>query len=99
MFRDEKYGTLITGDRESLGEHVLLKQAELPEVDVLIAGHHGSESSSTRELLDVIRPAYVFISVGENSYGQPSSEVLARLHAYGCNIYRTDLNGKIEFRR
>lgn len=99
LFRDEKYATLITGDRESFGERVLLKQAELPEVDVLIAGHHGSESSSTRELLDAIHPKFAFISVGENSYGQPSPEVLGRLHAYGCNIYRTDLNGKLEFRR
>ena len=99
LFRGEKYGTLITGDREHLGESVLLKQTDLPEVDILIAGHHGAEDSTTQQLLDAVRPEYVFISVGKNRYGHPHDALLARLKNNGCIIYRTDQNGDIVFRR
>lgn len=99
LFQGEKYGTLITGDREHLGESVLLKQTDLPEVDILIAGHHGAEDSTTQQLLDAVRPEYVFISVGENRYGHPHDALLARLKNNGCIIYRTDQNGDIVFRR
>lgn len=99
LFKGEKCGTLITGDREAFGERILLKQAQLPQVDVLIAGHHGSGNSTSRELLDAVRPAYVFISVGQNRYGHPDEETLSRLYGFGCRVYRTDLNGDIVFRR
>ena len=36
-----------------------------------------------------------FISVGYNSYGHPSGEVLERLSQYGAQVYRTDLDGNI----
>ena len=43
--------------------------------------------------------AATVISVGSNnSYGHPNREVLARLQAHGCNIWRTDRNGTVEIR-
>lgn len=90
---------LITGDLSIKGESLLLQHRQLPELTALIAGHHGSKYSTGEELLRQTRPEYAFISVGENSYGHPSEEVLERLKNAGCRILRTDQYGTIVFRR
>lgn len=99
LFQHEDCDILITGDRTSDGEHELMRQTQLPELDVLIVGHHGSKTSTCQELLDETHPEIAIISVGENRYGHPTEEVLERLITAGCEIYRTDLNGTIVFRR
>jgi len=79
---------------------MLMKQCELPEVDLLIAGHHGSKYSTCLEFLYTVRPENVFISVGaDNVFGHPAEEMLARLRSFDCNIYRTDQHGTIVYRR
>ena len=78
---------------------MLLKRHELPDLEILVAGHHGAADSVSEELLNATKPEYVAISVGEyNRYGHPSQEVLERLEAYGCRVYRTDRDGSIVFR-
>lgn len=99
LFETENCAILVTGDRSAFGERMLLREHTLPQVDLLIAGHHGSKSSTSEELLTAVRPETVIISVGENSYGHPSGEVLERLEDYGCTVYRTDQQGTILFRR
>ena len=78
---------------------MLLRQMELPRLEILVAGHHGSKSSTGTELLEATHPAVVAISVGRNSYGHPADELLERLAEYGCLVYRTDYDGNIIFRR
>ena len=100
LFQREDYDILITGDRGALGEKMLLQDHALPEVDVLVVGHHGSAGSTTEELLAAVSPQIALISVGEdNRYGHPSGTVLERLYYAGCEIYRTDIHGTIVFRR
>ena len=99
LFSAANCDILITGDRSALGEAILLKNTELPELEILIAGHHGSAYSTSEELLAATSPAIVAISVGENPYGHPADELLARLAKYGCAVYRTDLDGNLIFRR
>lgn len=100
LFQGENCDILITGDMSTLGEALLVQQKELPELTALVAGHHGSKSSTGEGLLEATHPSYVFISVGEgNSYGHPSAQVLERLEEYGCMVYRTDEDGTITFRR
>lgn len=100
LFRDEKCDILITGDLSSLGERLLIMEKQVPELTVLVAGHHGSSRSTGEALLDATRPRYAFISVGANNhYGHPSNAVLERLWAAGCRVSRTDQNGTIIFRR
>lgn len=90
---------LITGDMEAEGERRLVETADLPDVEVLVAGHHGSNTSNTRELLETVRPELALISVGQNNkYGHPGWDALARLDEIGAKIYRTDLYGTIEVR-
>lgn len=99
LFQKENCDILITGDRSDFGERMLLKTADIPKLDVLVAGHHGSKYSTCEELLEATRPTLVAISVGDNSYGHPAEETLERLERYGCIVYRTDIHGNITFRR
>ena len=100
LFESENCAILVTGDRGQLGESVLLHENTVPDVDLLIAGHHGSKNSTSEELLAAISPETVFISVGEgNSYGHPAQELLDRLTDFGCAIFRTDKEGTLIFRR
>ena len=99
LFHTEKCDILITGDRSTVGESFLLRTAQLPQLDALIVGHHGSANSTGEALLAATQPATAVISVGEgNRYGHPAQEVLDRLTAYGCTIRRTDLEGTIVLR-
>ncbi len=88
----------FTGDMEQPEEEDLLQGGYLKGVtaDVLKAGHHGSDTASSEELLAQLEPEYVVISCGEgNSYGHPHKEALARFKKYTDDIYRTDLEGTI----
>ena len=99
LFQRENCDILITGDRSAFGERVLLKTAKIPEVDILVAGHHGSADASCKELLEAVKPETVVISVGEKRFGHPAGEVLDRFAAIGSTVYRTDLHGDIIIRR
>lgn len=96
----KKCDILVTGDRSAFGERSLLRNADIPQVDILIAGHHGSKNSTCEELLTAVCPETVCISAGaDNSYGHPAQELLRRLYQYGCTVYRTDWHGTITIRR
>ena len=99
LFEGENCVILVTGDRSAFGERMLMRKTALPQVDVLVAGHHGSADSTSAELLAQVRPETVVISVGENIYGHPAQSLLDRLAEFGCQVYRTDQNGTILFRR
>lgn len=99
LFHSEKCDTLITGDMSAAGERALLETGLIPDLEVLIVGHHGSGSSTSAELVYRTAPDLAIISVGkDNPYGHPTDAVLYRLRLYGCEIYRTDLMGDIIFR-
>ena len=89
------YDALITGDMAGSTEKKLLERYQLPDIELLVVGHHGSKYSSTTEFLDAVRPETAVISVGDNSYGHPTDQALLRLMAAGCEIYRTDLQGNV----
>lgn len=97
LFQLGKCDILITGDRTIAGERALMEQTDLSQVEILIAGHHGAETSTSSELLAAIRPQVVLISVGkDNPFGHPDPAVLERLERYGCQVLRTDIEGTIE---
>lgn len=62
-------------------------------VDVLKVGHHGSNTSTSTEFIEQIKPTYAIISVGKNNYGHPAESVLNNLK--DTTIYRTDEDGTI----
>ena len=93
------YDMILTGDALKNAEQELVERAELPDAELLVVGHHGSQTSTDDVFLDAIRVEDAVISVGRNnSYGHPTREVLARLQKHGCRIWRTDQNGTVELR-
>ncbi len=99
LFQPEDCDILITGDRSVEGEQALMEHTQLPDLEILLAGHHGSRTSTSWELLNATRPEIVLISVGEdNRYGHPTQETLDRLDLFGCQVFRTDLEGTIILR-
>lgn len=100
LFQAGNCDILITGDRSSAGEELMMRQIAIPKLELLIVGHHGSKYATSGELLEFARPDIAVISVGaDNSYGHPSPEAVYRLMEAGCVIYRTDLHGTVIFRR
>ena len=89
------FDVLVTGDMNAAVEKRLVKYGCLPDIEVLVAGHHGSAASTSEELLLAAKPEYAIISVGYNSYGHPSIAAMERMAAAGCRIYRTDWMGTV----
>lgn len=89
---------LITADAPTAAENELLERVDLSGTEAFVAGHHGSRYSSGERLLAELNADTAIISVGYNNYGHPTYETLARLSAYGLDIYRTDLNKTVEIR-
>ena len=88
------YKFMFMGDASVITEKEILDKYNLPDIDVLKVGHHGSRTSSGKEFIDMINPKYSIISVGKkNRYGHPNKEVLENLKE--SKIYRTDQNGSI----
>lgn len=88
---------LVYGDGEWNCEQYMLASHDI-KADVLIVGHHGSNSSSSGVFLEEVSPIYAVISCGaDNDYGYPHKEVLQRLELEKAEIYRTDLLGHILF--
>lgn len=94
----QEHSVLITGDLEREQEELLLEREELPELDLLVVGHHGSDTSTGARLLAELCPKIAVISVGRNGYGFPAPEVLERLADYRCKLFRTDQNGTVTLR-
>lgn len=86
---------LATGDMNRSAEKKLVKEYTLPDIEVLVAGHHGSKGSTNRELLDAVTAEAAVVSVGSNSYGHPTNEALYRMTDRGMTVYRTDKQGNI----
>ncbi len=90
---------LVTGDMNAAAEARLLRDYDLPQADVLVAGHHGARDSTGSLLLEQTAPQTVLISVGTNRYGHPTQETLDRIAATGAVVLRTDLDGDISIAR
>ena len=86
---------LLTGDASQDREREFLSR--LPNhVDVYKAGHHGSYTSTSYELVKKTMPDVAIVSSGAgNRYGHPHGVVLRRLEEAGALVLRTDTDGDI----
>lgn len=100
LFQKEKCDILITGDLDTQGEMQLLASRPLPDLEYLVAGHHGADSSTGVRLLEATKPDMVLISVGaDNRYGHPHQKTLMLLQQWQIPVRRTDKEGTITIRR
>lgn len=95
LFNIYDYKFLFMGDASIKTEEYLLNNYILPNVDILKVGHHGSYASTSTDFINVIKPKYSVISVGENNmYKHPNKSVLDILD--NTKLFRTDVDGTIE---
>ncbi|MGN1060383.1 MAG: ComEC/Rec2 family competence protein [Candidatus Coproplasma sp.] len=90
---------LFTGDLEGEGESKLVQNNTLPEVVLFKGAHHGSKTSSTDQLLSVIKPKYVAVCAcaGSTEYTTnndntfPTQAFIDRVSVYTDAVYCTSI--------
>lgn len=93
-----RYGNfkaVFTGDLELNISERLFEEAKIGSVDYIKISHHGSKNGTSEKILDLLKPKTAVISVGKNSYGHPTKEVLDLLEKYNVKILRTDKVGDV----
>ena len=100
---------LLTGDIETPAENILVKldkdRADSARplntsgnlgADVVKVPHHGSRTSSTRDLIAATHARWAIIPVGQTSmFGHPHAEVVQRWKAAGAQVLTTGNSGMI----
>lgn len=92
----KKYKLLFTGDAEvSLENDMVTKYKDELKSDIYQVGHHGSDTSSSVEFINMVNPSVSIISCDLNSiHGFPKQETLTTLKY--SKIYKTYLSGNIK---
>jgi competence protein ComEC len=97
LIQNSKPLAFLPGDAEQELEHEILLNGQDAPAQILKAGHHGSKTASTPDLINAVRPEKAVISVGTgNKFGHPHKEALERLK--NIPTQRTDLDGTINFK-
>lgn len=87
----------LSGDAPmSVEKYVVFLEGNDFQSDVVKAGHHGSKTSTSEELLAVAKPKVVVVSAGkDNSYGHPHEEVVKKIQEAGALMLETSKEGTI----
>jgi len=91
---------LLPGDIESVTEAQLLDSASLlpAPIDLLVAPHHGSKTSSTSAFVQRLQPQQVVFSAGyQHQFGHPHESVSERYSNLGSRVWNTAEQGAITF--
>jgi competence protein ComEC len=88
---------LLTGDIEASAEQALLQSRRRQlSASVLVAPHHGSDTSSTPAFIKAVDPdAVLFPSGYRNRYGFPKAPVVGRYAAVHAEMFETGLSGAL----
>ncbi|MFB6261498.1 MAG: ComEC/Rec2 family competence protein, partial [Thiohalorhabdaceae bacterium] len=90
---------LLPGDLEAAGERRLLAEVGDVGSDVVVAPHHGSNTSSTEPFVKGVGPGVVVFSTGyKNQWGLPEPEVVGRYRRAGAAVWRTARSGAVRVR-
>lgn len=89
---------VVTGDAAAVSELEMLNNGQRLDADLLVIGHHGSDTSTQEAFLEAVSPDIAVISCGRNnSYGHPVKRVMELLESRQILLYRTDLQGDMQF--
>ncbi|HEY4365905.1 MAG TPA: DNA internalization-related competence protein ComEC/Rec2 [Steroidobacteraceae bacterium] len=87
---------LLTGDIQGGSEQALVRGG-LAAVDIVVAPHHGSRTSSTSEFVDATRPRWTLFPVGyRNRWDFPKPDIVRRWRDSGAGILTTTDGGAID---
>ena len=92
-----RHRALLPGDIEAARETQLLRDhGRGLAADILLAPHHGSETSSQLSFLRAVEPAVVIFTVSRNNRWRfPHAGVSARYASLGSRQYRSDRHGAV----
>ena len=95
-----KQWLLLAGDIPSMAEFELIAGGLLPhKIDILIAAHHGSGTSSSQTFIDKAGPTHtVFTTKRGNRFNHPDSTVLQRFRTASTVLWDTAYNGAVTFK-
>ena len=94
----ESRNILLMGDATKESENYILNTYNLPKMDILKVGHHGSNTSTSKKFIKKISPKISLISAGKNNmYGHPHQETLKTLKNSDVYITKKDGAVKIDF--
>lgn len=91
---------LIMGDVPKSVEKTIIKNLsfKLRDIDVLVVGHHGSDSASSEDFLKLISPKIAVVSVDkQNVRGYPSKKALERINRNSDQLWITGKDGDFKF--
>ncbi|ARJ49899.1 DNA internalization-related competence protein ComEC/Rec2 [Staphylococcus lutrae] len=87
---------LLMGDASAHNESLLLNRYQLPPIQILKVGHHGSQTSSDEQFITKIHPKIALISAGKhNIYHLPHPKTLEKLARVNTKVYNTADNHHI----
>lgn len=87
----------LMADVSTFTEAQLIKNVPNLQCSILKVGHHGSKTSSSLRFLQSVNPHIAVVSVGKNTYGHPSFEVLKRLESLKIETILTQFEGDLQF--
>ena len=90
-----KQAVLLTGDIEQEAERYLVTEyGKQLSARVLVAPHHGSKTSSSREFIHAVQPELVLFPVGyRNRFRFPNKDIIDRYAAADIKRYDTARHG------
>lgn len=88
---------LLTGDIERDAQNILMNRHKKLHAEVLIAPHHGSLTSFSKEWGNRIQPSVVIVSSGYNNmYHLPSPKVVRAYQKIHANVFNTAVDGSVQ---
>jgi competence protein ComEC len=96
---DQYHSILLPGDIDkTIEKHLVDIYPEQLAADILLAAHHGSNTSSAHEFIRAVDADYVIFSQGfMNRWHFPRQEVVDRYQIYNPIMFSTSISGQVSF--
>ncbi len=93
-YRHGQRAFLLPGDIGKRSEAMLLEQGSVVKADVLLAAHHGSSTSSSKEFIHAVRPSQIVVSARQEHF--PAAANLALWQGKKIPVWITKDQGAVQ---
>jgi competence protein ComEC len=98
ILKTSRSDIVFPGDSPAKEEKIWDRRVKLAGVKILVLGHHGSRTATSRDLLHHLPNLRMAVASARKSrYGHPHREVIDRLKSAGIALLRTEEWGTIIF--
>ena len=96
---NERHSALLAADAEAPQERTMLARfGSALHANVLLAPHHGSQTSSTMAFVQAVAPEHVVFQTGyRNRFRHPRPSVVERYRAAGATVWDSAVHGAVRF--